>query len=850
MLGRGNVRWEGNQRFQELAKQYAPRYLGATTRAAKARIVSEIIQTVQDSGGRFLDRSCFYDNNASSSSSTINNINNHANHISNNNIEQRNSTHSPTSTIEKAAVAEPDHDSSRIDSTKAVAPTPAAHNWAKRTADASARIKSPDQQQEVEEQEHHAEEKYEHNSKNNQHEEQEQASSSSSSSSWVLANPVQVRKKVGQALRYHLLSEQSNPPIAAGFENQACIATPLLLPSLVQQQLQQQLFGPLDSISQQPDLGLFRQYQQKQQEQTHESSKKWHGISSALLPGKPEQSTQTGKRISSPSTTLQSTVASYSNSDVPNPLLCSTNGQPETKKRKLGNGNDGEASFSDVDQNNDNKVRVGGVANGTNTTGGATTSLNDNHQTADSTTSVNEEATQNFALSVPQQQQQELPIPSPQFPHWGRNCVNTTDMPVTTINLGIREDAQNLQNRQVDHGIAAIGHGSNNNHNDNNIDPSLLFWGQQDQTTSFNDGSCNSQQQQAFLASFSLWSPLLYSYANFLEQQVESNAKDQIMMAMQQQMQQQSINVAAGPSCINTTSAPSFSAQHAPMNLHSDDFERYYFGEDDDDNEAEISAHAQNTCPGNNGDPPPPPAPCFYNKAHNPNTSCNDEWCAVAVQNEDRGASSGNDGSGPPLEEHHISPNMPAIGYATFPSTSSGPALVKDSAASAASFQPPFAVNGPKRTNDEGKNCCKSFAPETSMVPTMDAYNAVGVVNSTPETFLQSNGDGRGMVPPLLEGAPFGYCCQEQKKEIRPTISKDMTAPPAADQLAMHQPKPPPPQQQQQQQNQQNNEHNQQQPSAALFWNESEILTYFLFNGETFRNGDDACFPPGNTHKE
>ena len=54
LLGRGNVRWEGNLRFQTVVRQNAQRYHEADSRSVKSRIVFEIVGAVQAWGGRFL----------------------------------------------------------------------------------------------------------------------------------------------------------------------------------------------------------------------------------------------------------------------------------------------------------------------------------------------------------------------------------------------------------------------------------------------------------------------------------------------------------------------------------------------------------------------------------------------------------------------------------------------------------------------------------------------------------------------------------------------------------------------------------------------------------------------------
>ncbi|KAL7570628.1 hypothetical protein ACA910_014902 [Epithemia clementina (nom. ined.)] len=54
LLGRGNVRWEGNQRFQTVIRQNSQRYNDAESRALKTRIVFEIVGIVRAWGGRFL----------------------------------------------------------------------------------------------------------------------------------------------------------------------------------------------------------------------------------------------------------------------------------------------------------------------------------------------------------------------------------------------------------------------------------------------------------------------------------------------------------------------------------------------------------------------------------------------------------------------------------------------------------------------------------------------------------------------------------------------------------------------------------------------------------------------------
>ncbi|KAL7563593.1 hypothetical protein ACA910_004495 [Epithemia clementina (nom. ined.)] len=54
LLGRGNVRWEGNRRFQVAIKENARRYHDAYSRTEKNAIIFEIIAAVQAWGGRFL----------------------------------------------------------------------------------------------------------------------------------------------------------------------------------------------------------------------------------------------------------------------------------------------------------------------------------------------------------------------------------------------------------------------------------------------------------------------------------------------------------------------------------------------------------------------------------------------------------------------------------------------------------------------------------------------------------------------------------------------------------------------------------------------------------------------------
>ena len=69
LLGRGNVRWHGNQQFQAVVKTFLPRYQAAQSRAEKSRVVLEIIAAVKAWGGRFL-HPC--GNNTNHSDSTTN----------------------------------------------------------------------------------------------------------------------------------------------------------------------------------------------------------------------------------------------------------------------------------------------------------------------------------------------------------------------------------------------------------------------------------------------------------------------------------------------------------------------------------------------------------------------------------------------------------------------------------------------------------------------------------------------------------------------------------------------------------------------------------------------------------
>lgn len=54
LLGRGNVRWHGNQQYQEVIRNNAQRYLDAKSRSEKTQIVFEVIGIVLAYGGRFL----------------------------------------------------------------------------------------------------------------------------------------------------------------------------------------------------------------------------------------------------------------------------------------------------------------------------------------------------------------------------------------------------------------------------------------------------------------------------------------------------------------------------------------------------------------------------------------------------------------------------------------------------------------------------------------------------------------------------------------------------------------------------------------------------------------------------
>ncbi|KAL7571320.1 hypothetical protein ACA910_007641 [Epithemia clementina (nom. ined.)] len=54
LLGRGNIRWEGNQRFQDVIRENAARYNEARSRSEKTQITFEIVGAVRAWGGRFL----------------------------------------------------------------------------------------------------------------------------------------------------------------------------------------------------------------------------------------------------------------------------------------------------------------------------------------------------------------------------------------------------------------------------------------------------------------------------------------------------------------------------------------------------------------------------------------------------------------------------------------------------------------------------------------------------------------------------------------------------------------------------------------------------------------------------
>ena len=59
LLGRGSLmmRWSGNKRYQVEVDRNAKRYYDSSGRSLRSKIVLEVMRTVEEWGGRFLDQS-------------------------------------------------------------------------------------------------------------------------------------------------------------------------------------------------------------------------------------------------------------------------------------------------------------------------------------------------------------------------------------------------------------------------------------------------------------------------------------------------------------------------------------------------------------------------------------------------------------------------------------------------------------------------------------------------------------------------------------------------------------------------------------------------------------------------